>query len=186
LPEASIRGATGLNRLEKLIAIEPEPDPLRRLAALVAVDPGGMAGMAERLRLSNAGRDRLVGLAPPWPAGLDPGGDPAGDVLAQRQALYRLGAERYRDLALLTAADDGIDDARLTQLLALAAGWKFPAFPLAGCDVTALGIPPGPRVGQLLFEVREWWEAGDFAADRAGCLARLNESIANDRDRQRS
>ena len=175
LPEAN-----RFDRLAKQIAIEPEPDPLRRLAALVAVDAGGATGIAERLRLSNAARDRLAGLAPPWAL------DPAGDAGAQRQGLYRLGAERYRDLALLIAAEGGMDKARLGELLALAADWKSPAFPLAGGDVTALGIAPGARIGQLLAEVRQWWEAGDFAADRAACLARLNEIIANDRERQSS
>src|SRR5207237_341267 len=48
LPEA-----TRLDRLEKLVALEPRPDALRRLAALVAVDLDGAAAMAERLRLSN-------------------------------------------------------------------------------------------------------------------------------------
>jgi poly(A) polymerase len=43
--------------------------------------------------------------------------------------------------------------------------------------VTALGIPPGRPVGRLLAEVREWWEDGDFAADRAACLARLRDVI---------
>ncbi len=169
LPEAS-----RLDRLARLIAIEPEPerDPLRRLAALVAVDAEGAAGLAERLRLSNAWRDRLAGLAPPWPV------DPAASVKAQRRALYRLGTERYRDLALLIAAEGGMAETRLTELLALAASWKPPAFPLAGRDVTALGIPPGRRVGQLLGELRAWWEADDFAADRAACLQKLEELAA--------
>ncbi len=162
LPEA-----TRLDRLEKLIVLEPEPDALRRLAALVAVDAAGAAGLAERLRLSSAWRERLVGVAPPWPL------DPSGDKRAQRHALYRLGAERYRDLALLIAAEGGMDAARLNELLALAEGWQPPAFPLAGRDVTALGIPPGPRIGELLGEVRGWWEEGDFTADRAACVARL-------------
>jgi poly(A) polymerase len=169
LPEALVPGAARLDRLERLIAMEPEPDKLRRLAALAAVDAEGAARLAERLRLSSAWRDRLVGLAPPWPL------DPSGDQRAQRHALYRLGAERYRDLALLIAAEGGMDAARLGELLALAEGWTPPPFPLAGRDVTALGIPPGPRIGQLLSEVRAWWEAGDFAADRAACLEKLEE-----------
>jgi poly(A) polymerase len=159
------------------------PDPICRLAALVAIDASGAAGVAERLRLSNAERDRLVGLAPPWPAEFDPGA--AGDTRAQRQTLYRLGAERTRDLALLIAADGGIDEARLKALLALAAGWTPPAFPLAGRDVTALGIPPGPRIGALLAELRGWWEAGDFTADRTACLAKLREIAAGSAGRVR-
>jgi poly(A) polymerase len=168
LPEA-----TRLDRLAQLIAHEPAADPLRRLAALVAVDADGVAAMAARLRLPNDRRDRLVGLAPPWPLALAPG--PADDAKAQRRALYRLGAARYRDLALLVATDGGIDAARLGDLLTLAATWQPPEFPIAGRDATALGIAPGPRVGALLEAVRCWWEDGDFTADRAQCLKRLQE-----------
>ena len=67
---------------------------------------------------------------------------------------------------------------RLAELLALARDWTPPAFPLAGRDVTALGIPPGPRVGRLLDAMRAWWEAGDFTADRAACLTHLRELAA--------
>ncbi|HKS90162.1 MAG TPA: CCA tRNA nucleotidyltransferase, partial [Stellaceae bacterium] len=105
--------------------------------------------------------------------------DPAGDPKAQRLALYRLGRERYRDLALLFAAGGGMTKARLGELLALAAAWRLPRFPLRGRDVTALGIAPGPRVGRLLAAVRAWWEAGDFAADRAACLIRLRDAARN-------
>jgi len=186
LPEA-----TRLDRLQRLITLEPaarpshrpplpqaaegrgggggSPDAIRRLAALLQVDAEGAVAAARRLRLSKAERDRLAGLAPPWPI------DPAGDDRGQRRALYRLGAERFRDLALLAAADDCIGEARLDELLDLADSWKPLAFPLAGRDVTAIGIPPGPRVGQLLAELRDWWEAGDFAADRAACLKKLKE-----------
>src|SRR5207302_6029056 len=44
LPEA-----TRLDRLQRLIAFEPQPDPLRRLAALVVVDAAGAVALAERL-----------------------------------------------------------------------------------------------------------------------------------------
>jgi poly(A) polymerase len=168
LPEAA-----RLDRLARLIPLEPRdaggPDALLRLAALIAVDARGAVTTAERLRLSNARRDRLVGLARPWPL------DPAADVRAQQLAMYRLGTDRYRDLALLTAADGGMDRRRLTELLALAEGWASPQFPLAGGDVTALGIPPGPRVGRLLAELRRWWEETDFTADRGACIRKLKE-----------
>jgi poly(A) polymerase len=180
---AILPGSSRLDRLERLIAIEPQPDPLRRLTALVVAGADEAAAIAERLRLSTAERDRLVGLAPPWPREFDP--ERAGDARAGRRALYRLGAERTRDLAFLIAADGGIDEARLEELLAQAAGWTPSVFPLAGRDVTALGIPPGPRVGRLLAELRDWWEAGDFAADRAACLAKLQEIAAGSAGRVR-
>jgi poly(A) polymerase len=171
LPEAR-----RIDRLQRLIAIEPAPDALRRLAALVAIDAEGGAALASRLRFSNAWRDRLVGLASPWPL------DPAGDPRSQHRALYDFGAARYRDLALLLAADGAITDARLAELSALARGWIPPAFPLGGRDVTALGIPAGARVGRLLAAVRRWWEDGDFAADRSQCLDRLRAIARNSRE----
>src|SRR5208282_3043796 len=97
------------------------------------------------------------------------------DALVQRRTLYRLGAERYRDIALLLAAEGEVSPNRLAELLDLARGWTPPVFPLAGRDVTALGISTGERVGQLLAAVRDWWEASDFTADRAACLAYLRE-----------
>jgi poly(A) polymerase len=165
LPEA-----TRVGRLERLMRFEPPPpDPLRRLAALVSVDADGAAAMAERLRLSNAERDRLVGLAPPWSIASE------SSERTHRLSLYRLGPQRYRDIALLAAADELLSPAELAAALALAERWKRPRFPLAGRDVLALGIPPGVRVGELLDAVRTWWEEGDFAAGRAACLRRLRE-----------
>ncbi|HUC73187.1 MAG TPA: CCA tRNA nucleotidyltransferase, partial [Stellaceae bacterium] len=159
LPEARRR-----DRLRRMLTIEPDLDPLRRLAALIDVDAEGAAVLAERLRFSNAWRDRLQSLAPPWPF------DPQGNEAARRRKLYRLGAARYRDLALLEAAEELISPNRLSQLLVLASTWTAPPFPLTGHDVTALDIPPGPRVGALLGAVEHWWLAADFAPDRAQCL----------------
>jgi poly(A) polymerase len=166
LPEAR-----RLDRLEHLLALVPEPDALLRLAALVEADPAGMTALAERLRLSNAARGRLVGLASPWPL------DPHGDRRGWRQALYRLGAARTCDLARLLAAEGRMSRERLAELAEFARDWTPPAFPLSGRDVVALGTPPGPRVGRLLGMVRCWWKEGDFTADRDRCLARLEALV---------
>ena len=159
-----------LGRLRQMISIEPQPDPLRRLAALIDVDNGGAISVAERLRLSNASRERLLGLAAPWQLI-----DPQGDASAQRRAVYWLGAARYRDLVLLSAADGAMSRDRMDELLALARDWTPPTFPLTGRDVTALGVSPGPQVGHLIEEVRHWWEDSDFAGDRDACLAYLKK-----------
>jgi poly(A) polymerase len=164
LPEAR-----RLDRLRQLLAIEPAPDPLRRLAALIEVNGSGAAALALRLRFANAQRERLQRLAQPW--SLDPDGDPR----ARRLALYRLGVDDYRDLALLQAAEGKMTRTRLAELLAIADSWTPPVLPVAGRDVTALGIPPGETVGRLLDAVSDWWVAGDFAADRAQCLAYLRQ-----------
>jgi len=142
------------DRLAALVAIEPKPDPIRRLAALL--DDGVAA--AERLRLSNADRDRLVALTGPNPI------DPTADAHAQRVALYRLGASLYRDFALFAGAP---------QLSGLAEAWENPALPVGGGDAKALGLAAGPAVGALLRAVEAWWIDGDFRANRAACLERM-------------
>jgi len=167
LPEA-----TRIDRLDALLPLAAADDAILRLAALVEVDRAGASAMAERLRLPAAEKKRLAALAPPWPL------DPTADARAQRLALYRCGPERYGDLALLLAADGKLKPSGLRKLVELAETWDIPTFPLGGGDVTALGTAPGPRVGELLGAVRRWWEDGDFAADRAACLARLKEIAA--------
>jgi poly(A) polymerase len=174
LPEAD-----RVDRLEHLIEINrrlPQVyrrvDPPLYLAALVTVNRAGAAALAGRLRLSNAWRERLMGLAQPWPL------DPTGDAGAQRRVLYEDGEDRFRDLARLLAAEGIVTEARLGELLDLAENWIIPRFPLAGRDVTALGIAPGERVGRLLRMVKNWWEEDGFTADRAQCLAYLRRVAA--------
>jgi poly(A) polymerase len=164
LPEA-----TRFDRLAGMIAVEPEPDPIRRLVSLAAVDGEGALALARRLRLSNEQGGRLRALASPaWPLDL------ADDARAQRRALYHLGAPGYRDLVLLRAAEQGgAGKRRARALLARAEKTGELEFPLKGRDVMALRIKPGPRIGELLASVRAWWEAGDFRADRKACIAEL-------------
>jgi poly(A) polymerase len=50
--------------------------------------------------------------------------------------------------------------------------------PVRGQDALDLGIPPGPRIGQLMAAVEAWWEEGDYRADRGACLAKLKELAA--------
>jgi poly(A) polymerase len=162
LPEAR-----QLDRLRRLRS----QDPILRLAAVVETDKTGAKGLAERLRLSRLDRDRLAALMPPFAL------DPFGDDHAQRLALYHLGTERYRETALLIAAQGRMPWSRLQELLAVAETWILPVFPIGGDDVAELGVPEGPEVGHLLTAVRSWWEAGDFRADRAACLAKLADLI---------
>jgi poly(A) polymerase len=165
LPEAD-----GLEVLAGLVAVEPSPDSIRRLAALLP-DAAAALRTALRLKLANAMRDRLTALlAPAEPVAL------AADAAARRRALHRLGAERYRDLVLLRAAAAG-DRTRHSALLAEAAAWTPRAFPLKGRDVAGLGIAPGPAIGRALKEVERWWEAGGYEADRDACLAKLREVL---------
>jgi poly(A) polymerase len=55
----------------------------------------------------------------------------------------------------------------------LADAWPPPRFPIGGGEALSLGLAPGPRLGELLRAVEQWWEEGDFQADRRTCLDRL-------------
>jgi poly(A) polymerase len=163
--------------LAALVPLEPAPDSLRRLAALLPQDAAAAGAVATRLRLSNPQRRRLVLLAePPWPVDL------ADGERAQRRALHHLGLAAYCDIVLLRGAAAG-EGGRAGVLLAAASHLVPPAFPVQGADAVALGVPPGPRIGALVAAVEAWWEEGDFAADRAACLARLEALIRAEGER---
>ena len=180
LPEATQpQRLAGLVQLENSVplveAMKIRPDAIRRLAALLTADAGIARAVAERLRLSNEERDRLIALAsfPP----LDRN---SGDV-AQHRRIYRDGAALYFDRVLLSWAGS-VDDAKgWASLLVDAYGWGDPQLPVRGADAIALGVPAGPRVGELIAAIEEWWIDGDFRADRDACLAKLRELIADDR-----
>ena len=92
-----------------------------------------------------------------------------------RRGLYRLGADLFRDLALIGWA--GGDDAWAGPWRA-AEQWQPVALPLTGEDAFALGVSKGPMVGRVLGRVEDWWIEEDFRPDRAACLQRLAEEAA--------
>src|SRR5258708_1745466 len=101
---------TRFDRFNATLPLAAADDAILRLAALVDIDRTSAKTVAGRLRLSNAEGKRLEGLAAPWPL------DPAGDDKAQKLAIYRLGAERFGDLVLLSAADGRLKPAALRRL----------------------------------------------------------------------
>ena len=128
-------------------------DPVLRLAALLS---GGPLELATRLKLSNDDRDRLVRLAATPP------------VQGSDADLRRLLADRRPEDLIDRTWLDG--DAAARQRLTV---MKRPVFPLEGRDAVALGVPPGPSVGALLREVRQWWMDGGCVAKRMACMTEL-------------
>jgi poly(A) polymerase len=150
-------------RLAALRSTELGRDPLLRLAALLRPATKERAeSLAERLRLSNQERERLLALVTT--------DLPDGDDRAQRRALHRLGADRYRDLVRVELASGALAPAEGQHRLALAERWEAPVFPLSGADLLALGVPEGRELGRILAQVRQAWEDSDFALARAACL----------------
>ena len=114
--------------------------------------------VASSLRLSRRRTQRLR-------AALDhPGAD-----LAQRpqRYLHYNGAPCVSDHAVMALADGQISPEEAGSVLAMAAEWVEPRFPLRGAEMAAAGIPEGPAMGRLLAELEDWWVAQDFPAKRA-------------------
>jgi poly(A) polymerase len=158
-------------------------DPLRRLGALIAhASDDAAAEVAARWRLSNAEADRLLAMRQPSPEGVP---HVAMPVAAARRALDDLGTIAWQDQVLLAWSEyrdlngtgGPVPGSRGTcaweVLLHLPETDPLPTFPLTGADVVAQGVAPGPRVGQLLRQLRAEWRAEDFRPDRADLLARL-------------
>jgi poly(A) polymerase len=96
-----------------------------------------------------------------------------------RADLYTNGAAAYRARVLLAWArsGDAPEDPAWQHRYTLAERWQPPRFPLGGGDVLAAGVPPGPRVGELLRALEAWWIAGDFMADATALRARLQQMV---------
>lgn len=147
--------------LARLIAANAPADPLLRLAALLT---GDAEPVADRLRLSGAERGRLLALrsGPALPADAD------DDTL--RRAL----ADAATDILIGRAWLGGSPVALRARLAAL----PPPRFALEGRDALSLGVSPGPAVGALLREVRDWWLTGGCRAGDTACRAELARRIA--------
>jgi len=161
LPEA-----TSIGRLAFVTTEAPGHDePVLRLAALLETDRDGAFRVAERLRLSNADTARLALLVSP-PVNIS--------RLNPRQLLHRFGTDIARDLVLLH------DPQRLPTLAQASAQWENPRFPLQGRDLLELGVPRGPRVGQLLKDIERWWEDRDYRPTHEDCLEELRARLSGE------
>jgi len=158
LMRAVLPEAKGFVPLGRLIARGAPADPLLRVAALLTGD--AHRRLASRLRLSGEEAARLRFLLE-HPA-------PDAEGLIRFMAATRTLGPPVAAL-WLAEARDGQDRASLR----LAAAAEAPVFPLQGRDAMALGVPPGPAIGQALRAVEAWWLAGDCTATREDCLAEL-------------
>lgn len=140
----------GSARLQELVAAERKagisPDPLRRLAALLPLDPKAAVSVAARLKLSNKARKRLASAAD----------SDLGKGI--RPLAYRVGTEGAVDRLLLSGRP--ADAATI-------AGWQLPRLPISGGDLIARGIPQGPTVARTLRHIEDEWEEQGFPAGEA-------------------
>lgn len=117
------------------------PDALRRLCALIAPDPVLAEDIANRLKLSNAQRKRMIAVA----------ARAAEDASAPRALAYWQGVEVAIDRLLL-----GNGDPRPLM------DWTPPRFPINGGAIVARGIQAGPEVARILQSAERQWVAEGF------------------------
>jgi poly(A) polymerase len=141
-------------------------NPAMRLAALAIAIEEDAERLGEALRLSNeeirtralwARTIRAWKSAPPIANEKD-------EETQLKRRLYRLGKRDYpRDLlirASLSPHAPAIETLR--RQIDLVARWPIPVFPLSGRDLLALGLPPGPGMGELLATLETEWLASNF------------------------
>ncbi len=164
-----------MRRLAELeAALSLDPDPILRLAALVVEIPEDAHRLFERLRLSSAEHQTLA-TAAQIPRNLRP----PIEVQAAKAWLYRLTPDRMRKSVLLNWARSSarVQDTEFHALFNLPDQWQAPRFPLTGADITAAGEAAGPRVGQILRDMEDWWIAAGFPTDRATITAQLERRL---------
>jgi len=141
--------------------------PAMRLAALtIAVDENAQR-IGDALRLSNEQTRILVQWADALRRAKDTGKErPDVDRTSiLKRLLYRLGKDDYRRKILIDAAlaADHLDFAEISHELNLPERWTPPRFPIAGHDLLALGMSPGPELGDCLSALEIDWITSDFS-----------------------
>ncbi len=148
-------------------ALGLESDWFLRLVAFC----GPRESLREAFRLTREEMKRLRFLAD---------AKPPEDEKGWRRLVYRHGKAQACDLARLAAARDGWGNDTLRDALARIENFNPPRFLLTGRDVVALGVSPGPAVGEALRAAEERFIENGFApADREGQLALLRAVIAD-------
>jgi poly(A) polymerase len=148
---------TNISALNRLIGYGAPADPLMRIAAL---SEGDAKVLGSRLKLSVNELVRLFVYQ--LPNGLKP---TATDIQIRRAL-----AEDSPEFLITKTWLAQTDDAGWPELRQRIANTKRPIFPLQGRDIMALGIPPGPRIGEILELTRKWWRLQGCSADFDTCL----------------
>ncbi|HLL26944.1 MAG TPA: CCA tRNA nucleotidyltransferase [Xanthobacteraceae bacterium] len=166
--------ASFANMMKAEHALGLEPDAIRRLAALAVFLSEDAERLRDRLRLANAEFHRLESMGDRWWQV-----SPARGEDAARALLYRIGAENFRDRALMAFSRSRAkaDDKAWRDLVTLPARWSPPKFPLAAKDFTARGIEKGPALGAALARAEEEWIKAGFPAERSALDSIVEDAL---------
>jgi poly(A) polymerase len=172
----------GLARIEDFVALrslaphgEEVKDPELSLVVLAGFVREDLERVCDRLRLSNAERERM---RTAWAA---------MRRLRQSASLpdaadlaYEFGRQGAIDGLLARwaglRAQGSARDSDFTGLLGSLRGVELPVFPLKGADLIARGHAPGPALGDMLKQLEGEWRNSGFTLDREILLQRFPTS----------
>jgi tRNA nucleotidyltransferase/poly(A) polymerase len=177
VPALAVMGETGLlgaifggvpylasySNLVKVEAAAKLPkDAARHLAALGVHVAEDADRLRERLRLTNAEHERLRAMGDRWWQVSPQAGEGTAKTL-----LYRIGAENFRDRAVIALARSQAkdNDKAWLDLIALPNRWTAPEFPLKARDFIDRGVAKGPALGAALARAEAAWIAAGFPQD---------------------
>ena len=92
-----------------------------------------------------------------------------------RAALYRLGKSNFINQVLCQWSKDTNDKTTINwrALVEVGTSWDKPDFTIKASDVMNMGIPEGPKLGEILNELEEWWIDNNFIEDQFSLIERL-------------
>jgi len=170
LPESA---KWGMDAIPPLMEVEREygfePDALLRLMAMIRPDRINMEALGERMRMSKAERSRLINWSVTGAVPIDT------DEKQMAQRLYREDILGSLDRLKLEAAqarmrkDERAERAYVT-LANFAVNWERPSFPVAGKDLKAAGLMPGPLIGKTMDRLEADWVKSGFTLTREDLL----------------
>ena len=150
LPVFGVETGFRHDRLAALTGLAQPSDALLRLAALL--DSTQAPVVCAALKLSKKQSQRVLAATAEHSRLIE------GDIVG---ALYFDGAEQIADAAMLALAEGG-DAAHWQGVLAQAAAWQKPDFPLNGAMMRAAGLTDGPEMGEMARALEQWWVAAGF------------------------
>ncbi|MEM7067583.1 MAG: CCA tRNA nucleotidyltransferase [Pseudomonadota bacterium] len=163
----------GIDAIPGLVRLEQEQgwagDLLLRLMAMVRPDLENVQGLAKRLNLSNAERERLENWAQSSVPAYDIESGEFDKLLYNQSISGTLDAMKLEVVHLRNREED--DSA--TQMLGLiehAQLWNRPVFPIKGQDLLDAGFRAGPDLGRKLAMLEDEWIESGFALTRQELL----------------
>lgn len=142
-------------------------NPSLLLFALIGFSEGSIAAVTDRLRLSNAEKNRMLDADRASEAAHKSAADDDLTLM-----LYRYGRQASIDGTLVawSRAGDSVSDAQWRKVLNQVTVQPIPTFPVTGADLVSNGIEPGELVGKKLRKGENTWIDSKFSLSRSEIL----------------